>query len=839
MAASATPAVSAKPSGFGKRVRLLMSACVLLALALTHPTPAAEAATLLPGFALSRVASGMADPTAMAVAPDGRIFVSEQGGRLRVIKNGSLLATPFVTVTVDSTVERGLLGVTFDPDFASNQWVYIYYTATSPNTHNRITRWTANGDVAVPGSEVLIFALDPLGAAGNHNGGAIHFGSDGKLYAAVGDNTRPNEAQSLNSQLGKILRINKDGSIPADNPFYGSTTGKNRAIWAYGFRNPFTIAFQPGTGRLFANDVGYQTAEEVNDVIRGGNYGWPATEGYTTNPAYRSPIYAYGHGTGGAETGCAVTGGVFYNPAVQQFPSEYVGDYFFADYCSGWIRRIDTATNTVHPFATVYYLPIDLRLAPDGSLLYLARQTNSVERIRFTGSQAPSIATHPQNQTVSVGQTATFSVTANGTAPLSYQWQRNGADISGAISASYTTPATTLSDNGAQFRVKVTNSVSNVTSNAATLTVTSNQPPSATISAPGASTTYAGGDTINYAGSASDPEDGTLGASAFTWWADFHHDTHHHPFMPERSGATSGSFVIPRAGESSTNVWYRLYLRVRDSGGRTTTVYRDIQPRVRSLTITTNPGGLQITLDGSPHTAPYTVSSVEGVTRTIGVASPQTQGGTSYAFASWSDGGAISHDINTPAVNTTYTATFQAGGGGGAGGSVYADALASGWVNWSWGSTVDFAATAPVYSGNRAIALTVTSAWGALNLHSNTNVNTAGLTHLQFAARGSAAGQRFRVALVDSSYQKLTSVALEDHGGDPVAGSWKLYSIPLSALGATGKQISGIQIQDRNGAPQPVLYIDAISFGPAAGTAAVSAPAGEDPAVALAARREE
>src|SRR5687768_10877693 len=150
--------------------------------------PAAGAATLPPQFTETQVASGLASPTAMAVAPDGRIFVAEQGGKLRVIKNGTLLATPFVSLTVSSVGERGLLGVAFDPAFASNGYVYVYYTATTPNVHNRISRFTANGDVAAAGSEVVILDLDPLSSATNHNGGALHFGPDGKLYVAVGDN---------------------------------------------------------------------------------------------------------------------------------------------------------------------------------------------------------------------------------------------------------------------------------------------------------------------------------------------------------------------------------------------------------------------------------------------------------------------------------------------------------------------------------------------------------------------------------------------------------------------------------------------------------------------------
>src|SRR6185436_19817850 len=181
------------------RFRPVFAALILSFLAWA---PAARAATLPSGFTETRVTGGLADPTAMAFAPDGRLFVAQQGGQLRVIKNGALLATPFLTVTVSSSGERGLLGVAFDPDFASNGFVYVYYTATTPAIHNRVSRFTASGDVAAPGSEVVILDLNNLSGATNHNGGALHFGPDGKLYVAVGENADGSNSQTLGNLLG-------------------------------------------------------------------------------------------------------------------------------------------------------------------------------------------------------------------------------------------------------------------------------------------------------------------------------------------------------------------------------------------------------------------------------------------------------------------------------------------------------------------------------------------------------------------------------------------------------------------------------------------------------------
>jgi glucose/arabinose dehydrogenase len=377
-------------------------------------TQITSAATVPTGFTDALVAAGLTNPTAMALAPDGRIFVCEQAGSLRVIKNGALLPTPFLTVTVNSSGERGLLGIAFDPNFVSNQLVYVYYTATTPAIHNRISRFTASGDVALAGSEVIVMDLPNLSTATNHNGGALHFGPDGNLYAAVGDNANGANAQSLSTRLGKMLRITSTGAIPTDNPFFNQATGDNRAIWALGVRNPFTFTFQAGVGRMFINDVGENTWEEINDGIAGSNYGWPTCEGFCNppNPSFRDPIFAYAND---ANT-CAITGGAFYNPQVVQFPSNFVGNYFFADFCGGWIRRLDPANgNAVSDFATGISLPVDLQVSADGFLYYLARGSGSVNRIGFatTGDNvAPAVSiTNPANGAI-VARKSNVTITA-------------------------------------------------------------------------------------------------------------------------------------------------------------------------------------------------------------------------------------------------------------------------------------------------------------------------------------------------------------------------------------------------------------------------------------------
>jgi glucose/arabinose dehydrogenase len=655
----------------------------IIALLLVWPIPA-ESQTLPGGFVRTQIAEVNA-ATRMAFAPDGRIFVAEISGRLRVIKNGALLSTPFVTINVaGGGSERGLTGLVLDPNFATNHYIYLYYTAPTPTIHSRVSRFTADGDVAVAGSEHVIIDLDTQ-TAGIHNGGAMKFWHDGTLFITTGENTTPPNAQNLGNLLGKVLRIDvrsdefpddphRNYSIPSTNPFR-NTSGARPEIWAYGLRNPWSMAVQRGTTRVFINDVGSNFFEEINEGQAGCNYGWPLTEGYTNDSDICSPLFAYAHATGFPH-GCAIIGGAFYNPPVQRFPSQYVGKYFFADYCSWWIDVLDLTTHMASAFATGLHNMSDMDVGPDGNLYYLVIDlttgTSTVNRISYTGSLAPQINTQPADQLAPVGYSATFTVGADGEPTLIYQWQRNGAAIQGATSASYTTPVLALSDNGATYRCLITNPFGNTTSGVAVLTVTTKQPPVPTISLPAAGTYYEAGDTIGFSGSAvdghdivtHDPQDGVLGPSAFTWQALFEHHSlnnpehHTHPFFPPTSGIAIGSFEIPTSGETDPDVWYRVFFTARDSYGLSTTVFRDIFPYHVQMKVTTSPVLFPVEVDGSPKSAPYPFWNVVNLTRSIGVDTPQVVNGLTYDFVSWSDGGARSHNVSAPQTATGYVANF-------------------------------------------------------------------------------------------------------------------------------------------------------------------------------------
>ena len=332
------------------------------------------------GFQVTTYAEGLVAPVALAMADDGRLFVSEKNGAIRVVEpGGALREAPFATLEVNTIGENGLLGLTLDPNFAANGRLYVM-GAISPQEQHIVRFTDVDGFGADP---FVIRASIPAGML-LHSGGGLAFGPDGKLYFSVGDTTDAEAAQDLKSLAGKLCRINPDGNIPDDNPFL-TPTGSPRAVYALGFRNPFRFSFAPD-GRLFVFDVGSdnpQRREEINLVRAGDNCGWPLVEGSVgrdEHPDLVYPLFEY------TEQGQAITGGVYYTG--DQFPAEYRGALFHLEFVYNrvFVLTFDGDQVAGHElFAEVEDGPVDITQGPDGSLYFSEIYTGTVKRIQYVG----------------------------------------------------------------------------------------------------------------------------------------------------------------------------------------------------------------------------------------------------------------------------------------------------------------------------------------------------------------------------------------------------------------------------------------------------------------------
>jgi glucose/arabinose dehydrogenase len=407
---------------------------VALAVATAATPSRAVAGVLEPGYTQTVYVGGLAAPTAIAFLLDGRLLIVEKGGGVRLAENPPVAASAADagSIGVCTASEMGLLGVAVDPDFATNARVFFYRTEDnggcgSPNGRsNEIVATTlVNGRIG--GLEVLLTGIRTDG--GNHDGGCLRIGSDGKLYASVGDtgigdggppgNSTNPYAQSLAALEGKILRLERDGSVPPDNPFVGQA-GARPEIFAYGFRNPFRMSFDPVGGGLWAGDVGQSTIEEVDVVVAGGNYGWPQCEG--TLPAGScpdigqpgAPVYEYDR----AGQNASITGGAFAVGGAQR------GRYFFGDFVFSTVWALDpSASRTAVVGAATPILdgaggPVDFVFGPDGALYYVALGAGEVRRVAHAGFGTST--TTSTSSTTPPSTTTTTTVPASCAAPPTF-----------------------------------------------------------------------------------------------------------------------------------------------------------------------------------------------------------------------------------------------------------------------------------------------------------------------------------------------------------------------------------------------------------------------------------
>jgi len=676
-----------------------------------------RAQTLPAGFADALVAN-VVGPTAIAFTPDGRMLITTQGGALRVYADGALLPTAALTFAASAICtgfERGLLGVAVDPQFTTNNYIYLFYTFQRPdpgdcsaNTANspvnRVSRFVLPANNVVnPASEVVLIDGIPS-PNGNHNAGDLQFGKDGYLYVSTGDggcdyagnsgcSGANDAARDRNSLVGKILRIDRDGNVPATNPFLGAGTARCNAgniaaglicqeTFAWGLRNPFRIAFDPNspTTRFFINDVGQNHWEEIDLGVAGADYGWNAREGHCVNgsttlcspanppPAGTTdPVYDYRHNTtvpGTMTTNCnSITGGAFVPNGI--WPTEYDDTFLFSDYVCGAIFRLTqspsyAASDFVRGLGSSS--AVHLGFGPSGNTQALYYTTyaggGQVRRISYSvaGNNPPTavLAAAPLGGSVplEVDFDAAGSSDPDAGSTLTYFW-----DFGDGTTLVTTTPATSHQYTSAGVFTATLQVRDQSFAFSAPVEVTvlpGNQLPVANIDVPGASDTFAVGQMVTLTGSGSDAEDGTLPTGALSWTVLLHHAAHTHPFL----GPTSGNDVpltapAPEDLAAVNNSFLEVRLTVTDSDGLQHTTVRNFQPHVVPVTFETAPAGLTIEVNGDVVTGPATLDSWEGYT--LNVNAPD-QG--AYAFQSWSDAGARSHSIVTAASGTTYTALF-------------------------------------------------------------------------------------------------------------------------------------------------------------------------------------
>ena len=663
------------------------------------------------GFSDTLVAD-VGSPTALAFTPDGRLLITTQGGNLRVW-NGSLIATPALTIPASSICtnsERGLLGVAVDPDFATNRRIYLFYTfeTATGSCVNRVSRFTffaaAGQQNQIDPASELVLIDNMKSTAGNHNGGDVHIGKDGYLYVSLGDGgcdwagdsgcAGSNDASRDQHVLtGKILRVTLDGNIPPSNPFQGpgtarcnnatgSTTPGNKCqeTFAWGLRNPFRFAMDPNAAgtRFFINDVGQGVWEEIDEGQAGADYGWNCREGAHTNstsgpcnptpPNMVDPIYEYSH-----STGCgSITGGAFVPNGL--WPG-FDGAYMFSDYVCGRIFKMtQSGTWSAIDFATGLgsSSAVHMIFGPfgNGQALYYTTYANGgdVRRITFNntgGNNAPSavaggspLAGLPP---LTVTFNATGSVDPDAGDTLTYFWDF-GDGTPEVSTASLTIQHTYASAGTFTARLRARDNHFAFSPPATVQVQVGNDPPVPTIQNPAAADEFAVGRTINLQGSATDPEDGTLPAGSLSWTVLLHHDTHTHPFLGPLTG--NNVLLTPPAPEdlaAAENSYLEIRLTATDSSGLSSTVSRNYQPNKVTLTLDTNPSGLDLRLNGAPVEAPFPFTSWESWVLSVDAPPQPGGGGDTLVFARWSDNvlPAAPRSLTTPATGATYTAEYQ------------------------------------------------------------------------------------------------------------------------------------------------------------------------------------
>jgi glucose/arabinose dehydrogenase len=673
--------------------------------------PSAGAVTYPAGFEDTPIATGLTRPTEAAWAPDGRLFVAEKDGALKVVPAGASTATTVAdySARVNSASDRGLLGLAVDGQFAQNPYLYLLYTydlnqvgtrdSESPmvsqllrvriDSANQISQETVilgtyTSGVCPPARN----DLDCIPADGtSHSIGTVRSASDGTLWVGNGDaagyggvDLTALRTYDETSMAGKLMHIDRNGMgltghsfCPADNNLSHVCT----KLHAKGFRNPFRFTLRPGGG-ITLGDVGWNTREEIDLIGEGGkSYGWPCYEGTIQTPGYRDldqcaaeyakppgthvgPDHDYAHGAT-----ASVIGGPTYTAA--EYPSGYRDSIFFGDYSGRFVRRLvpnGSGGYGAQGFATDWD-GIAVETAPDGNLAYVTvgnfgTASGSVRKIVYSAGNASPVARIQANPT---SGPAPLAVTFDGRTssdpdgdPLSYNW-----DFGDGSSSSASNPAHTYAFGS--YTARLTVSDGRGKSSSATATINAGNAPPVVNAIPPSS--YRGGETFVIIGSASDAEDGQLPPSALDWNVRLVHGSHDH-FVG--AYADVAQVDVNALTDHDADSHYEAELTATDSAGASATKTISVYPETTTLRLRSSPSGAPLSYAGKQLSTPQDLTAAVGFHTTLSVPETFAQGGKIFNFASWSDGGARVHDYTVPPAGGTLTAGFTDAAGQAPGG---------------------------------------------------------------------------------------------------------------------------------------------------------------------------
>lgn len=669
---------------------------------------AAHALVLPAGFSTVEQASGLDGPTALAYAPDGRLFVAEKAGRVRVAgADGRLRPEPVIDISdhVNSYWDRGLLGIAVDADFATNRSIYLLYVyeangldPTGPKT-SRLTRIRVSSDNELEDPDapetVLLgsVAQGPCPAPANtvdcipadgfsHAIGTVRADPDGTLWLGSGDATswRGADAQALRtyderSLSGKIMHVDRQGRGVGGHPFCPSESDLTKVctkLYAKGFRNPFRFHLRPGAGPV-VGDVGWETREELDVTQAGRSYGWPCYEGTIRTPLYRDfaaceaeyaagpsahepPAHEYAQlpGDGTIVAGPPYTG--------QAYPAEYQGAWFFGDYSKGliWRMTIDAQGRVegVTHFASGFEGGVDLERAPNGDLVYVSfgsdAGTGSVQRIVYgnraplpVASATPAQGTAPLRTTLSAAGT----IDPDGEA-MTYTWdlESDGSVDATGPSVSHTYPA------GVHRATLTARDARGLEASETVEVLSGESRPTATVIAPAAGGSFRYGRPIALEGAARDAQDGELGDAALHWRITVHHGQHAHVVEADRTGARAS--YIPQ-GDHDADTSLEFQLTARDSAGLEDTEAVTLQPETIGLRLESSPPGALLGYAGLDVTAPALRRAAIGFRPTVSAPATLERAGRRFVFDHWSDGGDRLHEIVIPDADLTLTAVYR------------------------------------------------------------------------------------------------------------------------------------------------------------------------------------